>query len=124
MTNASGTNLGERSEGASPRLTDVPRNESVAMEVRDLSVEYDGQNLAAKAVLRAPHHLLRTIDRLEHGRGMISVVATRSYNHRLVVGCGRTRRNLATSGAATCRWKIRRVNDSGPSILDANGSLA
>src|SRR5437868_937629 len=26
MTNASGTDLGERSEGASPRLTDEPRN--------------------------------------------------------------------------------------------------
>ena len=28
MTNASGTNLGERSEGASPRLRDEPRNDS------------------------------------------------------------------------------------------------
>jgi len=39
-----------------------------------------------------------TIDRLEHGRGMISVVATRSYNHWLVVGCGRTATGLATFG--------------------------
>ena len=29
MTNASGTNLGERSEGSSPRLTDEPRNSPV-----------------------------------------------------------------------------------------------
>jgi len=39
-----------------------------------------------------------TIDRLEHRRGMISVVATRSYNHWLVVGCGRTATGLATFG--------------------------